>query len=470
MKVIYKTLALLALSLMLSGCKDFLGNVPKGYQIPTKVEEYELLLNDDKLTSLASSEYDLMADEVYVPAALNEELYYQTTLKNMTPVWRRIYLYQAPFYGPDKPDGNYESAYSRIFTYNSILTGLKTASGDETEMSRVRAEALAGRALEYLTLVGIYGPSYDKERAAETKTIALLTDNDINHKDLSPATQEKVYRQIIADLTEALPALPDQPSGNAYRMSKGAGYGIYARTAWQMKDYKTALINARKALELNSELIDYKTLDFDEGELQAGVRNSYPEALLNPENILIRHLSPLRGLDEYALVGHEIPGLFEGTKDRRREIFITSVPGGSAESCPPGELVWNPAIRPNVGISTPEMYLIAAECEARVGTADEALRLLNHLRDYRIVDNKPLQISDKTELIRAVLDERQREFLFRGFFRIVDLKRRALDPDFAVTVTHYDEKGNPVVASPTSPDYLRVPLPAKVLAFWENQK
>lgn len=52
MKVIYKTLALLALSLMLSGCKDFLGNVPKGYQIPTKVEEYELLLNDDKLTSL----------------------------------------------------------------------------------------------------------------------------------------------------------------------------------------------------------------------------------------------------------------------------------------------------------------------------------------------------------------------------------------------------------------------------------
>ena len=44
MKVIYKTLALLALSLMLSGCKDFLGNVPKGYQIPTKVEEYELLL------------------------------------------------------------------------------------------------------------------------------------------------------------------------------------------------------------------------------------------------------------------------------------------------------------------------------------------------------------------------------------------------------------------------------------------
>ena len=132
--------------------------------------------------------------------------------------------------------------------------------------------------------------------------------------------------------------------------------------------------------------------------------------------------------------------------------------------------MWNPAIRPNVGISTPEMYLIAAECEARVGSRDEALRLLNHLRDYRIVDNKPLRISDKTELIRAVLDERQREFLFRGFFRIVDLKRRAQDPDFAVTITHHDEQGNPVVASPSSPDYLRVPLPAKVLAFWEHQK
>lgn len=470
MKVIYKTLALLALSLMLSGCKDFLGNVPKGYQIPTKVEEYELLLNDDKLTSLASSEYDLMADEVYVPAALDENLYYQTTLKNMTPVWRRIYLYEAPFYGSDKADGNYEAAYSRIFTYNSIITGLKTASGDEKDRSRVRAEALAGRALEYLTLVGIYGPSYDKEHAAETKTIVLLTDNDINHKGLSPASQEEIYRQIINDLEEALPSLPEQPSGNAYRMSKTAGYGLYARAAWQMRDYETARKYARMALERKRELVDYKTLDFKEEEWQAGVRNNYPEALNNPENILIRHLSPLGGLDEYVLVSHEIPGLFDGTKDRRRELFITSVPGGSAESCPPGELVWNPAIRPNVGISTPEMYLIAAECEARLGNSSEALRLLNHLRDYRIVDNKPLQISDKRELIRTVLDERQREFLFRGFFRIVDLKRRASDPDFAVTVTHHNEEGNAITAAPSSPDYLRVPLPAKVLVFWQQGK
>lgn len=237
-----------------------------------------------------------------------------------------------------------------------------------------------------------------------------------------------------------------------------------------MKDYKTALVHARKALELNSELVDYKKLELHAEEWAPGARNNYPSPLLNPENILIRLLSPPEGLNVYALVSHPVLSLFDGTEDMRRKIFITDAPDGDPNACPPGELVWEPAIYPNLGISTPEMYLIAAECEARVGSRDEALRLLNHLRDYRIVDNKPLRISDKTELIRAVLDERQREFLFRGFFRIVDLKRRAQDPDFAVTITHHDEQGNPVVASPSSPDYLRVPLPAKVLAFWENQK
>ena len=237
-----------------------------------------------------------------------------------------------------------------------------------------------------------------------------------------------------------------------------------------MKDYKTALVNARKALELNSELVDYKKLELHAEEWAPGARNNYPSPLLNPENILIRLLSPPEGLNVYALVSHPVLSLFDGTEDMRRKIFITDALDGDPNACPPGELIWEPAIYPNVGISTPEMYLIAAECEARVGSRDEALRLLNHLRDYRIVDNKPLRISDKTELIRAVLDERQREFLFRGFFRIVDLKRRAQDPDFAVTITHHDEQGNPVVASPSSPDYLRVPLPAKVLSFWEHQK
>jgi len=470
MKVIYKTLPLLLLLTLLSGCKDFLGNVPKGYQIPTKVKEYELLLNDDNLVRLSGKDFDLMADEINVPVTLDENLYYQTTLRNMTPEWRRIYLYQAPFYGPDKSDVNYDAAYRRIFTYNSILTGLKTASGDEKEMAQVRAEALACRALEYLTLVGIYGPGYDSEHASEIKTIALLTDNDINHKDLSPASQQAVYRQILADLEEAIPLLPQKPVGNAYRMSKAAGYGIYARAAWQMKDYKTALVHARKALELNSELVDYKKLELHAEEWAPGARNNYPSPLLNPENILIRLLSPSEGFNVYALVSHSVLSLFDGTEDMRRKIFITDALDGDPNACPPGELIWEPAIYPNVGISTPEMYLIAAECEARVGSRDEALRLLNHLRDYRIVDNTPLRISDKTELIRAVLDERQREFLFRGFFRIVDLKRRAQDPDFAVTITHHDEQGNPVVASPSSPDYLRVPLPAKVLAFWEHQK
>lgn len=464
MKSIYTPLALLLL-LALTGCSDFLGNIPKGYQIPTKVDEYEQLFNSDKLANLGTQDYDLMVDEIRILPVL-DGAYYQLSLASMSAAWRNMYLFKDQFYTASEADVCYEDAYSRIFTYNSILDGLKTATGSEEDRARVRAEALAARALEYLTLVGIYGPTYSEAKASETPTVVLLLDNDINHKDLTPASQSDVYRQIISDLEEALPLLPDEPRYNAYRMSKPAAHGILAKAFFQMRDYKSALKYAHMVLSVKRDLVDYKTLSFNEDEWSVGGRNDYPEPLDNPENVLIRLLSPLKGLDEYALVSHDLPKLFDQERDQRFRTFFTTKPGGMAEYCPPGEMVWNPAIYPNVGISTPDMYLITAECEARIGDPNEALRLLNHLRDYRLLDNQPLQISDRKELIRTVLDERQREFLFRGFYRLVDLKRRAAEPEYAVTVMHHDADGKEVVSEPSSADYLKVPLPAKVLSFW----
>lgn len=43
-----------------------------------------------------------------------------------------------------------------------------------------------------------------------------------------------------------------------------------------------------------------------------------------------------------------------------------------------------------MAMSTPEMYLIAAECEARIGSKDKAMEYINTLRDSRIIDNVPL--------------------------------------------------------------------------------
>lgn len=461
---IKNTILFVGVSLMTS-CQGFLGNIPKGYQIPSSVEEYELILNDEDLLTLGCTDLDIMADEMHVPATLSSN-YIQISLQNMTPAWRNMYFFADRFYSDSEVDILYEGGYKRIFTYNAIIEGLKTSSGAEREKNRVRAEAQIGRAFEYLILVNVYSPSYDPEQAQTTPSIPLVITDDISINRPPLAMQEMIYDQIYRDIETALPYLTQSSKANAYRVSKTAGYALFAKAAFHKKDYSTALKYARLALEDNRALLDMKPLKLDINEWAVGARNNYPSPLLNPENILIRHMTPHIGLNEYILVGHHIPALYDTNNDMRYILFITDTPSGS--DCPPGELIWNPAVKFNVGLSTPEMYLILAECEARIGDQAKALELLNLLRDSRIKNNKALIITDQISLIQEIINERQREFLFRGLFRYMDLKRLATDKDFAVTITHYSEDGSPILSSPSSSKYLYYPIPKKVLNFWNN--
>ena len=70
--------------------------------------------------------------------------------------------------------------------------------------------------------------------------------------------------------------------------------------------------------------------------------------------------------------------------------------------------LWAPYIYANMAMSTPEMYLIAAECEARIGSKDKAMEYINTLRDNRIIDNVPLVASDNKDALVKVLEERRR--------------------------------------------------------------
>ena len=83
----------------------------------------------------------------------------------------------------------------------------------------------------------------------------------------------------------------------------------------------------------------------------------------------------------------------------------------------------------NVGFSTVENMLIAAECEARVGSKDNAMSYVNKLRDNRIKNNVALTATDKDEAPHRI-DERRREFAFTGFHRLIDLKRLNYEDKF----------------------------------------
>lgn len=218
---------------------------------------------------------------------------------------------------------------------------------------------MVGRAFEYLTLVNAYANHYDPSTAATDPGVPLMLDKNINKTNLQRATVQEVYDQIKADLDEAAPNLPEKPVLNAYRASKPVGYGMLARMYLYMGDYKKALENAVISLQNNSTLMSlfpYKVVDRDK---YIG-RIDVPDGDENPENIYIRLAPWTFGFSATAYASEELASLYDQEKDQRYLLYFTKYLGGIDLDYP----LWAPYIYANMAMSTPEMYLIAAECEA----------------------------------------------------------------------------------------------------------
>lgn len=78
-------------------------------------------------------------------------------------------------------------------------------------------------------------------------------------------------------------------------------------------------------------------------------------------------------------------------------------------------------------------YLIKAECEARLGKEDEALKTLNKFLVTRWETGKFVPFTDikGEQLLRLILEEREKQLLFRSGIRWSDLRRLNRDSRFA---------------------------------------
>src|SRR5690606_14170091 len=83
-----------------------------------------------------------------------------------------------------------------------------------------------------------------------------------------------------------------------------------------------------------------------------------------------------------------------------------------------------------ISVATPEMYLIRAECNARLNNLPEALNDINKLRRHRYragtyTDATVSQIGNQQAVLDEVLKERRRE-LYGKELRLFDVKRLGL--------------------------------------------
>ena len=453
------TILAICVVLMLTGCNDYLDIKPKGEKIPKTVTDYETLLNYESVQKVSDTYPTYLTDDVYLPDVAQGTA--TPGLNSVDQSILNLYLFKKDVFGEAQDDGFWFASYNRIYYYNTVIDNIMDAEGpSEQQKHSIRAEALISRALEYLYLVNGYAKHYDVRTAETDPGVPLILDEDISKKDLVRASVKDVYAQIQSDLQAALPNLPAQPKGNAFRASKAAGYGILAKMYLYMGNYAEALKAANAVLEMNNSLLDLKKYAVVKVQSSIG-RTNVPQDIDNPENIYIKFAPYVYGLSSKVFGSDELISLFS-EDDMRLQVYFTK----NFRNIPTDKYVWAPYLRANLAVSSPEIYLIAAECEAREGSIERAIALINKLRDNRIKNNTDIVATDRNDALQKVLEERRRELAMSGMVRYIDLKRLNQESQFAKTVTHVTGEGT-FSLEPNSPLYV-LPIPAKVMRFNKN--
>lgn len=454
--------SLVALVLLLTSCSDFLGIKPKGYLIPETVAEYASMLSYTEMVKYADMYPDYMTDDAFLPE--DDELAWLCNWDMQDQVTKNLYTFAPQTFSETETDLIYNDSFRRINVYNIVIEEIGNATeGTEEEKAEIKAEACLGRAMDYLALVNLYAKPYNAATAATDLAVPLVLESDVSASGLTRATVAEVYDRIEQDLAYAEQHLPVKRTnaGKIDRPVQDMVASVYARMYLVRGEYDKALRQALRSLEHYSTLTDLNHHSVV-SELYFVGRIDVPSLSSNPEAIYVKMPPYVYGLISAVYASEDLLSTYD-EGDSRLRLYYSTAPFGA--TLPEDYHLLLTGIEPNVGTSVPETMLIAAECEARAGSVDQAMQLINTLRRYRIdpASYTPLTASDSEEALRIVLDERRRELAFTGLTRFIDLRRLSCDPRFAKTVVH-TVGGESYTLEPNSPRYV-LPIPQKVLAY-----
>ena len=445
---------------LFTGCEKWLDIAPKGKLIPKTVDDFDQMLNADELCKLSYSQALYLTDEVFLPAEVDDVGLGVKGISGMPE--GRMYSYETGnYYTESDDDSYYAAAYRRIYSYNVIAENVMQASGDAQRARSLRAEALCGRAMEYLLLINLYAPHYDAGTASASYGVPLVLGTDLEKEQLPKASVAEVYAQVEKDLREALQDLPGTPAhGTPLRFSRLAAKAYLAKAAFLKGEWANALGLCDEVLAERNGLHDWTKNQMQEPTL---LYTDFPNVLDNEENILLRYPDYAYGLSGFTYCPPSLLSLYDQTNDMRYAFQFSD----SYEGIPlsdPSKRFYASLLIFSSGIGIGDVYLMAAECKVRLGDAQGGMDLVNALRDSRIVSNTPLTASSREEALRLVLEERRRELYNHSVERLIDIKRLAKEASTRVEVRH-ELPGGVTVEVDGNDSRLVLPVPPSVLRF-----
>ena len=442
-KILSNTLKISALILLVSfsSCKKFLDVVPKGVKIPTTLADYEAMIRD---------EYGNQRTTITQAILLLNDKFETSANLNYYPLYSANYFWNGNANRVDlnnTDETTYYNAYTAISTSNLLIEHVPAATdGSEADKAQLIAQAKVLRALNYYVLANYYADTYEASNAASKLSVPLIQSANIDAPHTQVSIQD-LYAFMLKDIDDAIPNLRAS-SATVLHPNLGAAYALKARLYLTMGQYAEALSAANEALKYNDKLYDW-TQFYASYKTQIEQPNVYtnapsPMGFDFVENYYFRHGSSYSSGRESALRTDRAPK-FE-TGDARfasrwklrtvaADTYFTSITIG----------FFNYG-----GLTTTEVYLIKAECQARLNDVPGAMSTLNAVRVKRIFAQNytPLSASNTVEAVKLIQRTKANE-LINSITTFADARRLNKDPNYATTLTK-TENGQNYSLAPTS--------------------
>lgn len=422
-KIIYFMTALVLGGTMLTSCNDYLDTVQsKGNdEVLTSGKQVEALFANSEMFNTKSIGNVYASDDYGLTTDIFDALGYVDENICNAMTWNITDLVNNP-YG----DEAWSAEYQKIFNANLVLNNLEELTdASEEAKNEYAAQAHMLRAMAMWSLVNTYCLPYSAQNASSLGLSLKQTTS--YEEDMTRATLQQTYDFILADLDEAAKTANTTIAGNKrWWVSRPAVAAMKARVYLFMQDYDKAATYAREALQCSdAQLDDYNQLGYRvaqvslDGEMQDV---SYSELYRYGDNQVANYkenyLSEYYSIAYYALIpSEELVSLYDQDNDLRYRQFFNKYAlweqgiGGFGD-----DLLYHKfKDRIQSGPTVPEMLLTEAEALARGGKWQEAMPLVNQLRQARIdkdADCINLSAANQEEAVKAILDERHREMPF----------------------------------------------------------
>jgi len=315
----------------------------------------------------------------------------------------------------------WNSLYNYIYMANSAIQGLGNSNGVSAGMKeQLMGEAKFIRAFCHFYLVNIFGD------------VPLVTSTDYRVNEvISRTPKAQVYQQIVADLKDAQGLLSDNflsPAGGVtterVRPNKGAATALLARTYLYLQQWDSAAAQATKVIgNTNYSIVNNPDSVFLKNSREAIWQLQPVVTSYNTFDgfLFVLAIGPNTSLNPFYL-SSQLQGAFE-TGDKRKARWVGNYRGSYYY---PYKYKASPLLTTTVTeyqmvFRLAEQYLIRAEAEAQLGDITDAQTDLDVIRARAGLP--ATTASTQTDLLTAILHERQVELFTEWGHRWLDLKR-----------------------------------------------